>query len=250
MKVIYITLLIFFSSNVSANDWRLVSSNDGNWIKIINNQKQALLVEYQNNQPQLLLELNAHKPDTQKLVSASIKIDNDTWESTKIEKLGSRDRQTIYQLKSSTLKSHHIIEKMIAGINISIQTKSANNIYQYMHFSLHGFTVAFNDLLIANQAGSLDLKWLSKHKKDRELFCLLTTNISLKAMELRLQNKSYTQARTLISKTGYSIIDHNLGEIIQQVYTLPYTSIPYVPRAEKFLMFSRCMKQPFKVSKL
>jgi len=119
------------------------------------------------------------------------------------------------------------------------------NLSKTVSFSLKGFTVALNDLLIANDIGSLDTMWLLRHNKDRELYCLMTTNISIEAMQYRLKGESYNNVLHLISKTGYSIIDHNLAEIIEQVYKIPKQELPYVPRAEKYLMFSNCMEHPF-----
>jgi len=238
-------LLLIFSSAINANDWKLVSSDDGYWIKTSSNSQHEMLLAYKNNNPQFLLILKTDSPVSDKPIPVKIKIDKGEWKKNKLIPLQTRPEQSIFRLEFNNLKKDTIISKMIAGINLSINFNSAPNKNKYLLFSLHGFTVAFNDLLIANKIGSLDSRWLISHKKDRELYCLLTTNISIQAMELRLQNKNYTQAQALISKTGYSIIDHNLGEIIEQVYKLPLKNIPYVPRAEKFIMFSRCIKQPF-----
>ncbi len=246
MKAFFISVLLFlFSGSIYADDWKLIPSNDGYWIKTRNSHQHELLLAYQKNVPQLLLILKTDRPASDKPIPVKFKIDKGAWENSQITHLGSRPEQVIFRIEIDSNKINTLISKMIAGINWSINLDFGSNKSKTLSFSLHGFTVAFNDLLIANKIGSLDINWLIKHKKDRQLYCLLTTNISIQAMDLRLQKKSYSQARSLISKTGYSIIDHNLGEIINQVYKLPSKEIPFVPRAEKYQMFSRCMKQTF-----
>jgi len=64
-------------------------------------------------------------------------------------------------------------------------------------------------------------------------------------MQYRLDGEDYNDVLHLIPETGYSIIDHNLGEIIEQVYKIPRSNLPYVPRAEKYLMYSNCMEHSF-----
>jgi len=238
---IFILLLLFSCAGHTA-DWKLVSSNDGFWIKTTNNEQHELLLAYKGNKPQLLLILNTDSPEPRKFIPVKIKIDRGTWLQNKLIPLEKRSEQIIFRLETGSSLKDELISRMIAGISWSVIFNFANNKNKTIVFSLHGFTVAFNDLLIANEIGSLEPAWLFKHRKDRELYCLLTTNISILAIEYRLKNTSYAKTLTLIPKTQYPIIDHNFGEIINQVYQLPYDDLPYVPRAEKYLMFSRCMK--------
>jgi len=250
MKTYLISFFLYLlTSTANAAGWKLISSNDGFWIKTTNNQHQLLLA-YHNNQAQFLLILKTDSPMPDRSLDIKLKIDKSPWSSSKLTPLEQRAEHIIFRIEVDDNIKNNIITRMIAGINWSISFDSAATLSAHKNktisFSLHGFTVALNDLLIANQTGSLDSNWLLKHKKDRELYCLLTSNISIQAMEYRLQGLSYTKTLNLIPKTHYSIIDHNLGEIINQVYKLPIDKLPYVPRAEKYLMFSRCMQQPFK----
>jgi len=235
-------LLLLFSCAGNTACWELVSSDDGFWIKTTNDDQHALLVAYRDAKPQLLLILNTVSPEPDQSIPAKIKIDRGTWLQSSLIPLEKRSGQIIFRLETGSKLKDELISRLIAGINLSVHFNFDPHKNTTIVFSLHGFTVAFNDLLIANEIGSLDHAWLFKHRKDRELYCLLTTNISLRAMEYRLQNKSYAQTLTLIPKTQHSIIDQNFDEIIEQVYQLPYNDLPYVPRAEKYLMFSRCMK--------
>jgi hypothetical protein len=236
-------LLMVFSCTGNAADWKLVSSQDGFWIKTTNNNKHELLLAYKKNQPHFLLILTTDNSAPEKTIPIKIKIDKEGWVQSKLKLLEKRSGKIIFRIEADS--KDNLISKMIAGINLFVNFSFENYKNKTIKFSLHGFTAAFNDLLIVNKIGSMKPAWLIKHRKDRELYCLLTTNISILAIEYRLQGKSYAKTLTLIPKSQHSIIDHNFGEIINQIYQLPYKNLPYVPRAEKYLMFSRCMKKPF-----
>lgn len=238
-------LLILFSCTGNAADWKLIPSNDGYWIKTTNNENHQLLLAYKDNKPHFLLILNTDSPEPDKPIPIKIKIDKGAWIQSKLKPLEKQSEQIIFRFEVDSNSEYGLISRMIAGIQWSINFNSGPNKNNAINFSLLGFTVAFNDLLIANEIGSLEQAWLIEHRKDRELYCLLTTNISILAIEHRLQGKSYAKTLTSIPKTQYSIIDEHFGEIINQVYQLPYKNLPYVPRAEKHLMFSRCMKKTF-----
>jgi len=238
-------LLLLFSYAGNAADWTLVPSNDGYWIKTSNNEKHELLLAYKDNKPHFLLILNTDSPEPDRPIPVKIKIDKGAWIQSKLNPLNKRSEQIIFRIEVDSNSEFGLISRMIAGIQWSVNFNSGPNKNKPVVFSLLGFTVAFNDLLIANEIGSLEQAWLIKHRKDRELYCLLTTNISIQAIEHRLQGKSYAKTLTSIPKTQYSIIDEQFGEIINQVYQLPKKDLPYVPRAEKHLMFSRCMKKIF-----
>jgi hypothetical protein len=205
-----------------------------------------LLIAYQNNKPQFLLILNTDSPSPDKAIPVKLKIDKGLRENSQLIFLEKRSAKSIFRINIKDNVKNSYISKMIAGLNWMIYFNSGKSNERHISFSLKGFTTTFNELLITNKTGSLDPAWLIKHRKDRELYCLMTTNISIKAMQYRRQGKSYVQSLALIPESGYSVIDHNLSEIINQVYSLPLKSIPYEPRAEKYLMFSRCMKQAFK----
>ncbi len=233
----------------NADNWNLVSSKDDYWIKTVNENKHELLVAYHDNQAQFLLILKTDSPPPDKSLSVSIAIDRGQKQAGRLHFLEKRPERSIVRIEIDDAEKNTYISQMIAGLTLSIyfdfSSEENKNISRKISFSLKGFTVALNDLLIANDIGSLNPGWLLRHNKDRELYCLLTTNISIQAMQYRLQGESYNNVLHLIPETGYSIIDHNLGEIIEQVYKIPKKNISYVPRAEKYLMFSNCMAKPF-----
>ncbi len=237
-------ILLLISGTVSATDWEVISSNDGFWIRTTNHNQHGLLVAYQNNQPHFLLILQTDSPPPNKAIPVKIQIDKGPRENSKLYLLEKRPEQSIFRIDVEDKHKNKYISRMIAGLNWSIHFESGLNKNKSISFSLKGFTVAFNDLLIGNDIGSLDPGWLIKHRKDHELYCLMTTNISVQAIQYRIKGKSYADTLHLIPQTQYSLIDNNLADIISQVYKLPFKRLPYEPRAEKYLMFSRCMKQP------
>lgn len=241
------------AGNDAGDNWTLISSKDAYWIKTVNAEQHELLVAYHNDAPQFLLILKTDSPPPNKVLPVSIRIDRGPKQQGRLRFLEKRDEQSILRIEVNDDDKNAYLSQMIAGLTMSIdfdflskqKSRANKNIAKTVSFSLKGFTVALNDLLIANDIGSLDSAWLMQHDKDRELYCLMTTNISIEAMQYRLKGESYNDVLHLVEKTGYSIIDHNLGEIIEQVYKIPENKLPYVPRAEKYLMFSNCMEQPF-----
>jgi len=236
-------ILLIISGTVSATDWKLVSSNDGFWIKTSNQNQHELLLAYQKDKPQFLLILKTAGPSPNKAIPIKIKIDKGPRENSELNLLEKRPEQSIFRIEVHENNQKTTISRMIAGLNLSIYFNSGINKNKSISFSLKGFTVAFNDLLIGNEIGSLDPAWLIKHRKDRELYCLMTTNISIQAMQYRIKGKKYADTLHLIPQTQYSLINDSLAEIISQVYNIPYKNLPYEPRAEKYLIFSRCMGQ-------
>lgn len=248
-------LLLFFLSGIgSADEWAFVSSKDAFWIKTVNIDKHELLVAYHEDKPQFLLILKTESKEPNKPVPVSIKIDSGPKKPGHLVFLEKRPEQIIFRIEIDEEEKDITIDQMVAGLVWSIyfdsesasKSSTSKAALQAIQFTLKGFTVALNDLMIGNDIGSLDPGWLMQHKKDRELYCLMTTEISIKAMQYRTKGETYNNTLHLIPKTNYSIIDHNLADIISQVYNLPLKDLPCVPRAEKYLMFSRCMSQPWR----
>jgi len=254
--ILYLLIGPVMAGDNSADSWSLVSSNDAFWLKIVNSSQHELLVAYHEDSPQFLLILKTDSSLPDKTLPVSIRIDRGPKQSGKLRLLEGRPEQSILRLEIDDVEKNNYLSQMINGLTLSIYFDFASNKNtgaeavetKSTSFTLKGFTVAFNELLIANEIGSLDPAWLMRHNKDRELYCLMTTNISIEAMQYRLKNKSYKDVLHLIKKTGYTIIDHNLSEIIGQVYKIPSQDLPYVPRAEKYLIFSNCMEQSFRQS--
>jgi len=237
------------AGNSQADNWTLVESKDGYWIKTVNEEQHELLVAYYEKTPHFLLILKTASPPPGDSMQVSLKIDRGPRKPGVLSFLEKRPQQSIARIEFKADEKSTYLSQMIAGLTLSVYFEFPDAdramVERRISFSLKGFTVALNDLLIANEAGSLDPTWLLQHGKDRELYCLLATDISVRAMQYRLRGESYKNVLHLIPETGYSVIDHNFGEIIEQVYRIPLKEIPYVPRAEKYLMYKNCMRKSF-----
>ncbi len=232
----------------TADNWILESSEESSWIETVNAEQQTLLFSYHENRSQFLLILKTNGLKLEKTLSATIRIDHSPKQSVHLNLVEEFPEQSVMRIEMDEGEKSAYLSQMINGLAMSIYidfpSEKMTAITKNILFSLKGFTVALNDLLIVNDIGSLNQVWLLQHNKDRELYCLLTTDITIDVMQYRLSGESFNNVLHLIPETGHSIIDHNLGEIIEQVYNIPYEKIVSVPRAEKYLMFSNCMAQP------
>ena len=258
MRYIYGFLLFLltgasFAENGSDNNWTLVSENSSFWLKTVNTEGDTLLLGYAGDKARLLLVPEITIASAVTRLPAGIRVDQGPEIPVVLKFIKNESTDRVAQIVIGANQEYVLLSRMIAGLALYLSFEQLPDKKRYMpreksrriSFSLKGFTVALNDLLIAEEAGSLDRAWLLRHKKDRELYCLMTAEISIEAMQYRLKGESYNNTLRLVPETGYTIIDHNLGEIIEQVYKIPQKELPQVPRAEKYLMFSNCMEQPF-----
>lgn len=244
-KYVMIVYLIIFSGNVYSSQnnssWSLIPSEDAYWIKTTDQHKHGLLVAYQGDNAHFLLILQTDSSIPDKPIAIKYKIDKGQWKNSHLILLEKRADQSIFKIDIDDALQKQVISEMIAGLNWSIKLPSGSKSNKSMNFSLLGFTVVFNDLLIANKIGTLDPAKLIKQRKDHELYCLLTTEISIQAIQKRLKGKSYSDVLHTTALTHYSLIDDNIANIITQVYNIPYRNLSYEPRAEKYIMFNRCL---------
>ena len=241
------------AENGGDNNWTLVSENNSFWMKTVNTEGDTLLLGYSADKVRLLLVPEMTISSAVAMVPAGIRVDQGPEMPVVLKFIKNESTDRVAQIVIGDNQEYVLLSRMIAGLALYLsfdqlpdkKRHMPRETLRKMSFSLKGFTVILNDLLIAEEAGSLDRAWLLRHKKDRELYCLMTAEISVEVMQHRLKGESYYNTLRLIPETGYSIIDHNLGEIIEQVYKIPQKELPQVPRAEKYLMFSNCMEQPF-----
>lgn len=239
--------LIFFlllsCSTSHADDWKLVPSVDGYWIKASNKDNHQLIVIRKQNISYFMLILATDSPPPDNAIPVRIAIDKSQPEDAYLKLLEKRPDQSIFQIDFDNDQKDTYITRMIAGLKISFIFNGNVRSNTRITFSLKGFTAVLNDLLIADDIGSLDQGWLLKNHKDHELFCYIMSNISIEAMQLRIKGYNYSGSLHSIQKTGHSIIDNNLANIIQQVYNIPENQLPSEPKAEKYMIFRNCLKQ-------
>ena len=186
--------------------------------------------------------MNSDSPPPDKPIPIWLKIDRGQQQPSQLYFLKKNPEQSIFKIDIGSDLKQNYIARMIAGLKWSIIFNQNSRANRTISFSLIGFTVAFNDLLIANDIGTLDPNRLKANKKNRELFCYITSNITVQALDHRLRGDTSKEALNSISKTDYSSLNRHLPDIITQVYNIPKKQLPSEPGAEKYIIFNRCMK--------
>jgi len=239
--------LIFFllipCSISHADDWKLVPSVDGYWIKTSNNENHQIIVIRNQGQSHFMLVLATESLPPDSSIPIEISFDGSKPNESYLKLLEKRNDQSIFHIELNDKQKDYYISRMIAGLKMTFIFDKNVRGKNRISFSLKGFTASLNDLLIADDIGSLDQGWLLKNHKDHELFCYMMSNISIKAMQNRIKGYSYSRSLHDIEKSGHSIIDNNLANIIQQVYNIPKKQLPTEPKAEKYTIFRNCIKQ-------
>jgi len=220
-----------------------VPSVDGYWIKTSSKENHQLIVIRNQNITHFMLILATDSPPPDFPIPIKIGIDNIPTESSYLKFLERRPEQSIFTIELSEESGNIQVSRMISGLTMSIIFTDQVKGNRRISFSLLGFTAALNDLLIADDIGSLDPGWMLKNHKDRELFCYLASNVSIEAMHYRILGYTYSRTLHSIKNTGYPIIDNNLADIISQTYNIPRKQLPTEPKAEKYMIFRRCIKQ-------
>ena len=235
-------ILLISCSICQADNWIVVPSNDAYWLKTINSEKHELLIAYNNTTPHFLLIISTDSPPPEQSIPIWLKIDRGQKHESQLHFLKQNTEQSIFRIEINNNIKNDYIARMIAGLKWSIffDREAAEN--RAISFSLIGFTVAFNNLLIANDIGSLDPVRLKADNKNDELFCYITSNITVQALQHRLNSNSYIETLHSISKNDHSSMAQHLPGIITQVYNIPDDQLPSEPGAEKYIIFKRCMK--------
>ncbi len=240
MTKITIYILFMIACNLcQASDWVLVPSNDQYWMKTVNHENHEIIISYLNNTPRLFLVISSDVPPPDKPIPILLTIDRHTKYKGQLFFLKKHPEQSIFRIDTHTDFARKYIAKMSAGVELSILFILHD---QAMSFSLMGFTAALNDLLIANDIGSLDIEKLREANKKEEVFCYITSDLTVKAMQRRLNGDSYTKTFNSLSKAIPSGIDSSLPDIISQVYNISEARLPVDPRAEKYSIFKHCMQ--------
>jgi len=236
-----LVLLLFCYSSSHANNWGLVPSGDAYWIKSRNLQQHELLVAYHKKQPQFLLILATNSQPPDKPMPVQIQIDAGPKESTQIVFLKKNKEKSIFRLKVPKEEKGTYIDRMIAGLKFTIYSESKT--FDAITFSLVGFTLNLNELMIANDIGQLDRQWLLKNNKTRELFCYLSGDITIQAIRQRHRGVPFSEAVQNISATGFLLLDHERENIIRRVYKMQRNKLMNKPEHFKYRNFKMCMSK-------
>ena len=240
-KYVFSIVLALCYSLSHASNWELIPSRDAYWIKTHNQQQHDLLVAYYQQQPQFLLILATNAPPPDKPIPVQIQIDNGPKESTQLTFLEQQKERSIFRLKVPKEDKGRYIDRMIAGVEFTIYSKAKS--FDAITFSLLGFTLNLNELMIANEIGQLDQQWLLKNNKTRELFCYLKSDITIQAIQQRHRGMTFSEAVQNISATGFQLIDHQTENIIEKVYKIQISQLTDKPEHFKYRDFKICMSK-------
>ena len=150
---------------------------------------------------------------------------------------GGPDRLRFELVLSDALKVR-LMNEMIAGIGLVLSTPAGT---EPVRFGLEGFTAALNELLIANELGTLDLERLFEQHRDRELLCLFAATVRVQALLDRRQGLSLEDSLARFRPTGIEALDHLAPELARQAYDIPAGEVPLDPRADRYGLFRSCM---------
>ncbi|MCK4704455.1 MAG: hypothetical protein KAT90_03150 [Gammaproteobacteria bacterium] len=224
-----------------AGNWELIPSRDAYWIKTHNPQQHDLLLAYNQKQPQFLLILATNSPPPDEPMPVQIQIDDGRKETAQLIFLKQQKGEIIFRLKVPEVDKQAYIDRMIAGFKFTIYPEEET--IDAISFSLQGFTLNLNELMIANDIGQLDPQWLLKNNKTRELFCYLSSDITIQAIRYRRRGISLSEAVQSISATGILLVDHERENIIKRVYNIQRNQLTDKPEHHKYRNFKTCMSQ-------
>ncbi|MDH5572403.1 MAG: hypothetical protein OEY89_11595 [Gammaproteobacteria bacterium] len=237
-------LLIIFSlcNSIShASNWELIPSRDAYWIKTRNPQQHELLIAHHQKLPQFLLILATNSTPPDKPMSVQVQIDYGPRETTQLIFLEQHKDKSIFRLKVPKADKVTYIERMIAGLKFTIYPQSET--FDAITFSLLGFTKNLNELMIANDIGQLNHQWLLENNKTRELFCYLSSDLTIQAIHHRIKGTSLSEAIQSILPTGFPLLDNEREHIIKQVYNIKRNYLPDRPEHYKYKNFKTCISQ-------
>ena len=241
MHKIFMFCVLLLPITVTA-DWNLRQTDDGHWINSSTPEGHELIVvQNEEKQTHFLLVLAVDQPVPEVPSLISLTIDRGPVIQTQLKLLEQRRKSRLFQIELDSEQKGLYIRRMIAGLKLHIWFGERSITRERLQFSLRGFTVAFNDLLIASRVGRLDPEWLMEQGREKELGCFYTANLFILAMRERVNNHSEEQTRESLPRTGYDAVDEMIPDIVSQVYAVPANQLPIEPRGDKYAIFDACM---------
>lgn len=236
-----IVLLLLFPLSAVA-EWKLEQSADGHWIVTRNEDGHQFIVGGTGASMQFLLILSVPEPDATFPDKVTVSIDRGPRRETPLTLLDRNPEGVIFRIEIPEDLNTDMIRRMIAGVRMRLAfSDEESGRTRDVDFSLLGFTVVYNDLLIANEVGRLDPNWLIQQNRERELICYYVANLSVQALQNRIKGMGEAQNLSALPRTGMGPVDENLPEIVKWVHQLSRAEMPTEPRAEKYGLYKRCM---------
>lgn len=235
----FIIAMVLISGSVRA-EWELHQSPDGHWIVTRNSEQHKFIVGGQGEDMQFLMILMVAEKTAEIPMKVTVSIDKGPRLTRRLTLLEQQPTGMLFRLEFTVADKATFIRRMISGLKLRLnfgQEAGGEDLF----FSLLGLTVVYNDLLIANEAGRLDPDWMRRKNKERELICYYAANLSVQALQKRIEGQAAAETLRSLPRTGLAPVDDSLPGIVNWAYRLPTSQLPTEPRAEKYGFFRRCM---------
>jgi len=240
IRSFFIIAVMLISGSAWA-EWELQQSPDGHWIVTRNSEQHQFIVGGQGEDMQFLLILMV--PEQLAILPEEVIVSIDTGPrlTQQLTLLEQQPNGMLFRLEFAGADKSSFIRRMIAGVKLRLDFGEKAGGDENLHFSLLGFTVEYNELLIANETGRLDPNWMLRQKKERELICYYAANLSVQALQKRIEGRTSEDTLKSLAPTGLAPVDDSMPSIVNWAYQLPTAELPVEPRAEKYGFFRRCM---------
>ncbi|UCE89905.1 MAG: hypothetical protein JSW10_03510 [Pseudomonadota bacterium] len=224
------------------DDWSVTTVKGEHWIVTENDQRDQLAV-LRSERSRILVVLESARARPNLKEPVRVWVDGSDPVSTMLRREAAWTAARAHSLDFDPDQEVYFMRRMIAGIRLYKEYRDEADMPVQVNFSLMGFTASLNDLLIAEELGTLDPERLAETDREKELMCLYAANISVTAMRDRKQGRSHEEALARVKKTGITTLDEAATNIVAGVYQLPESDIPREPRGDKYGIFRRCMMQ-------
>lgn len=242
MKIAHLAGVLVLLSSAAAADWSIEQSPDGHWITTRNEEQHQFILGGPGDDMQFLLIIAAEEAGTTFPEEVTYSVDRGVRRTVPITILDRNQGGTILRVHVDAANKADLIRRMIRGLKLRLAfSDPGSDASRTVEFSLNGFTVMYNELLIANEAGRLDPGWLIEQNRERELICYYIANLSVQALQNRIKGLAVQQNLAALPRTGMEPVDGSLPEIVTWVHGLERGDLPREPRAEKYGLFKRCM---------
>ena len=240
IKIYFIVAVILVPGTVWAA-WELEQSPDGHWIVTRHSEDHQFIVGGKGQDMQFLLILMMPKRNAILPKEATVSVDDGPRLTRQLTLLEQQPTGMLLRLEFANAEKSTFIRRLISGLTLRLNFGQQGSETENLYFTLRGFTVVYNELLIANEAGSLDPNVMRSQNKQRELICYYAANLSVQALQKRSEGMVSEEALRSLPRTGLATVDDDLPNIVDWAYQLPTSELPSEPRAEKYGFFRRCM---------
>ncbi len=238
-----IATVLCFVPWMAMGEWRAHFTEDGHWISVLSPAGHQFVVAEHEDEVQMLLVLAvsgdqiAGAPD-----KGAVRIDEGEWAWAPLLLLRRSQEGMAFRFGFREEVEKDLIERMIRGLRLQVGLGAHLSGGESLSFSLIGFTNAWNDMLIANRIGTVDIGELVEQNRVRELVCYAMADWSVTALRARIRGSSREEALRALRPTGIDLVDELMPDTVRWAWEQPADSqFMRHPAAHKYEFFERCM---------